>query len=563
MMTERQRLVILRRVAELKSRQAAEAQQSGADLQTKIGDIQGATSSGGIASAVGDTISNVGKGAVSSAARIGSNVLGGVGLGQFDTTNEMYRRGHEAANALDKDTGVPGFIGGMAVDAAGTAGMNIPRKVFGGVGRALPRVTDLLRSTAAGAGQGAAVSADPSLGAAAVGGLGGFGGRLASQVGGTLTRGAGRTESPQLKAFEDKGIDLTVGQAANPNTPFGATVRRSEEAMKLIPFLGSGIANRRNAATNAWRDSLLRDVAEKGGLGPVPKIRDPKSTTSSITDRLRGELSSRYSAALRGKTLPPTDQLRKNLKNIADDPILALTKVQRKALKTDFNRHILEPVSNSKGQTVRNWDLPTLWKHQSKLRSSGKRIAKRDEDLGAARIQAADEILDFIERGDPATGAVLKQLSQPFAQLNTLRTASKLAGVGGEFTPAQLLKIAGKTRGASNLAKEAESAGKLLTDQTGSAVYLKNITPQNAATIAGLAGAGATAPMASIAGLGAYSTKFGQDALMGRLGIQRKIAKKLADQGFAEKLARAMSTAGATAGSGLLNKSLEEEDAKK
>lgn len=516
----------------------------------QIEDAKFSTTASGIASNVGGWLKDAGKSGLASAMRIGSNLMPAGAIGApaaFPMLREARRRGLESAKELDKDTGLPGFIGGTAVDIAGTAGIGAPGavpRIATAAQQAMPWFQRALpRAAAAGGAQGALTNENPVTGAA----VGAVGGGVGQQL---INRTAGRASDPfSLNRFEDaqeafrRGIPLTLGQASNPETVPGRIIRSAEEGFGALPLFGAGIRNQREIAEKAWRNTHANEVAANAAVPTVPPIRPRGVSANDVLEQVGDDIGGRYDALLAGRRIRPTGVLRRDIDRVIDDPTKPITMEQRNALRGIAEANFFDPVQNNAGQVTRNWDMPTLWQHQSSIRQDGQRLLNsqtansQDRAYGRAQVQMADAIKDMIERRYPATGSALRDLDQPFAELTTLRAAAAKAGPRGEYFPRELGNVA-RRRGADVLAADAAMMDPLLTKMKSST---RNI----------LGGVAAHTVLAPIAAPLHAAMSFGptQRAMTGRLQSQQWLARRLQDPDFVRELNRYSTALGSGAAS--------------
>jgi hypothetical protein len=265
---------------------------------------------------------------------------------------------------------------------------------------------------------------------------------------------------------------------------------------------------------------------------------------------LRGNIGTEYQTALAGRSARPTGVLRNELERSITNPQLALSAEQRSALRGRYEANIFDPVQNVNGQNIRNWDLPTLWKHQSTLRQDGQRIMRsptssaQDRDYAHAMIGMADDVTAFIQRRFPATGQRLQDLARPNAQLSTLRLAAGREKTMGDYTPQQLAGAAEKQGpGAHEYQVEAALMGPLLERPKNPWTSLRGLR-----SIAGAGAALTTFPTTTATIGGLLATRQGQRFLTGQANSQQRLADLLEDPDFAARLQQYLTTVGSQAG---------------
>jgi hypothetical protein len=517
--------------------------------QDKVEAIQEKSTASGIADDVKQGFVNAGKGATAGVMRLGANILPAVsGPLLFKKALEARQKAMDSAKEIDKDTGVGGFLGGAAADIAGTAGMGVPNAVAARGATMFPRAAEAVgrfgRAATTGAVQGAATSENPAVGAA----TGAVGGGVAQQVG---ARTAQRIADPldfRNNAFaqiaQQRDLPLTVGQMANPHSFGGKVLRQVEESAAMYPLLGAAVQNRRDIGERAWRDDLAREVANAANVPPPANRRAPGTTFNDVLHQVGTDVGGRYDALLQGRTARPTGVLRRNLDNIINDPQLALTAEHRSGLRGRMEANVFDPVTNPPGGApARNWDLPTLWKHQSTFRSEGNRIlanrnaTQQDRDYGRALVNSADEINAFIRRRHPQVGAQLDDLARPYAELSTLRMAADRGGPEGEFMPKHLARAAQvQGRRAQPAADEAALTYPQITKGSTKRDWLRNV--------AGLGLGLGTGPATTTAVTGMLGTETGQRFLTGRMNRQQQLQRLLDDPNFEQRLNQMLTTLG-------------------
>lgn len=499
--------------------------------------------SSGFLEQAGETAMNVGKGALAGATRLGANLLP-VGSAFMPGTTytmpralEMRQRAMESARGLQEDTGIAGTIGEVGADIAGTAGLGVPRFIASAGARLLPKALTRFgmpaKAATEGAVGGAATSEDPSTGAAwgAAGGVAGQQiGQRAAKFLSNPTR-AGESYNP-ARILMDEGVELTAGQAANPNTFGGRLLRMMEEGASVLPGVGSAIQRRQETARQAFRDRPLESLAERARI-PGPPGRDVGDYSArQLQDIVGGNFGQAYDDALgvvggqSTKTIRPTGVLVRNIDNIINDPRLGLTPQERMKLRTQVEGHIYDKMMDPAGNVLsRAVPLDQIFKAQSKLAAMGRQAAGNPvtADYGAALGQVANEIYQFIGRRMPATGRRLEELRGPYREFSTLEAAANKAGISGEFNPKQFGNVAMK-RNDQALGAWAGLGEPLLPKASTASNYMKAAAAMGVPMLFG--GSGLGIPMYAGLGLG-FGTKTGQKFLTGRAGWQEALAEAM------------------------------------
>jgi hypothetical protein len=514
-----------------------------------------------------DFAKDVGKGGVAALANIGQTLLKPAGW-VSPTVKSYLERSKGISDEMREEAGMPGMLGGLAVDIAGTAGVGglVSKGLVKGASY-LPTATRTARALtsapaiAAGEGaiSGAYLSPDDPLKGAAFGSAGGVAGQ---QI---LSRTLGRIAKPiDLEKFADtdaimkQGVPMTVGLGANPNTVTGRGLRMLEETLSAAPVVGGPIKGQRELAKQAWRDVPLRDVAKAAGV-PAPS-RAGYATHEQLQEKVIEDIGKRYEGLLTGKALRPTGLLKRNLDDIVQDPKLSMVADDRKRARSLIEAHIYGrqvDYSATPPRTPPRVQAADIFKAQSDLRKLGNKAMQSDlsseNAFGKALVNASDEIYAFIQRRFPTMGKELQDLRRPYAELATLRAAAEKAAPRGEFSPTQLGKIAAK-RGDEGARTWASIAEPLLTKDPG---MLSNLARLSLLTGSGiLMGTGAL-PVAAAASL-LFGTRTGQKALQGLTAPQKRLAALLASKGAT--VGRAGGVLGREAGLGAANVNYQQEE---
>lgn len=118
------------------------------------------------------------------------------------------------------------------------------------------------------------------------GGSGALTGAAAGLAGGLLGQGAARAAgatlrgvtSPAVNVLRDRGIPLTVGQTVGDSGRLGAAVKKIEDSLTSVPFVGNMVDARRIEGLEAFNRAAFQDAAAPGanitatgaeGLGQV------------------------------------------------------------------------------------------------------------------------------------------------------------------------------------------------------------------------------------------------------------------------------------------------------
>lgn len=506
---------------------------------------------------------NLLRGAVGSAATIGRAVatpmLWSTGMLRHPGIKEWYDRSGEIAKDFKHNSGAGGFIGGLATDIAGTAGLGTivnplttraAAALPGMLGRTLASAPG--RAAVEGATAGVVTNPDEPLKGAGIGAAGGVAGQqILSRV---LPRVASPINVRQLQdsaTLLDEGVPLTVGQAANPNTFGGKAVRWIEESAAGIPFLGSTIKAQREAGRQGFRDVPLQQTAERLQV-PVPARGRPGEVSArEMTEQVTEDVGRRYNQLTGGGRNFPMSQVYRGQVNAAiDNPRLSMTPADRMRARSLAEAHLFErqalPGQPAPPATT---TLDDIFKGQSDIRQQGYKALQSplssERAYGQALIDAADATYAAIQRRFPNIGRQLQDMRAPMADLKTIQKAVTKGGTSGEYTPAMLGKVA-EGRGATGLQHWAGMAEPLLTKDPGTISNYARAAILLGAPIAATKGV-AAAPLAALiwAGLG---TRAGQRTLGGHTAPQRALAQWLADPRNAQTVARAGAILGQQAG---------------
>jgi hypothetical protein len=211
-----------------------------------------------------------------------------------DTAGAVGGFGADVASFL-----LPGGVAGKAV----TKGLTmLPKaaRAYQGLGAGTRLATQMAGQGALDAALSAAYAPENRGEAATMGGLGSVGGQAAGRF-------LGRTLSGLVKPSEAaerlmaRGIQPTIGQAADQGSMVGRTLRRTEEGAQSIPWIGDIIGSSRNRANKeAMRSAASFSDEALDAYRGVPGVRDlPKNVYGNELLKIVNEnASSLYDDAL-------------------------------------------------------------------------------------------------------------------------------------------------------------------------------------------------------------------------------------------------------------------------
>lgn len=392
---------------------------------------------------------------------------------------------------------------------------------------------------------------DTRAGNAGIGAALGAGGNAVGQLIGRGINGLVPLSREIAKLPQKAREALTLGQAADKNTLPGKIVAGAEEKMSSLPLLGRVVAQQRQGGVDAFRDAVVDSTAPKG----MNVVRNAGDTTWDTVDQIGREYTNRYSAALRGKTVTPSQLFESQALKMSQDPTRGLSQQEADAALQKAMRYY-EHMMHAQPQLAPAGTAVMTGQRGVPLGASGDQAKGFEAFLTKQARQAAkggsDDMASLygdLERAwstayrrqlGPAGRAPLKELDQGYAPFKTVERAATYVGNDqGAFTPAQLLSA---VKARTPLSRYARGDGLLQSEAGAGKQLLQNHVP-NSGTADRALGAGALAGllldpsgMAQAGGtiaagaLPLFLTKTGRNAMTGSTYTQQVLQRLRADK---------------------------------
>jgi hypothetical protein len=472
--------------------------------------------------------------------------------------SEQDRR--ELAIRREMENQIPGSWAGRLVgDIAMGAG---PAKVIQGqaakvFSKALPKAAQYIGAAGAGAGIGAVQptlegeSRAENAGAGAAFGLvGQAGGNLIGRaIEGVVPKSAAARALPQN--VQDAA---TLGQVADRATPAGRVAAALEERLTSVPIIGSGVKAARERGMDTWRDEVLKKASPEG-------FTAPNTPGTPFRDRVGAtykEFKNRYTNALRGHTITPSQFFEQQVLRLTSDPKRGLpedvTERIRKSVMNNYqSRFGATPPSAAPAGTglaapgspgvAMKMNAPEAKDFESFLSDMS-----RQYKMGQAPMDSnIAKLYDDMERAwstaykrqlGPGFRKQMEPLDQKYAPYKTVERAAGMVGnEGGAFTPAQLTNsVAARTgkarfgRGEGMLADDARAGKSVFEDK------LPNSGTSDRSMLLGGAAALTIDPISTLTTAGAiraatplFTSKAGKNAVTGDTKLQKLLQKMRAN----------------------------------
>lgn len=407
---------------------------------------------------------------------------------------------------LEEDTA--GKVGGVAADVASFA---IPGGAVTKGLTLLPRVGRVIAANpfktavATDALLSAAYSPEDKMEAALAGAAG-------SAAGQGIVRGAGRLlggvvrPSAEAQTLMQKGIQPTIGQAADQGTMSGRLLRRGEEIVESVPIAGTFVSRaRQRAADELGETAMQRAVPPRGAAVGGP--------SREAFQQLRSQFDQAYKV-LDPKMFRPDQKFSKNLLEIVNDPDNFASKEQIDRVlafvKKNFDSQFQSDASDRafiQGKALKEFES----KIGQRIRDLARSMNPNDAAERKILTKIDNALTEFRNRQlTPEEAVALRDTDRAYANYKRLLRAGSYVGADeGAFTPAML------TRSVKAMAMNPDQYARgqaLMQDLTDPASILRGRTP-NSGTVdrAALIGLGAGALMNPVgtltgAGLGAAGT---------------------------------------------------------
>lgn len=338
--------------------------------------------------------------------------------------------------------------------------------------------------------------------------LGAMGGKF---IGG-LVSGATNKSIQQLAK---EGVPMTLGQMS------GGMVKRAEDAMTSIPFVGDVVrSGQRRALEGTYKAAMNRALSPVGAKLPddVPLGREAFDYADTVLSAKYAELL----PTLKIQADPAYVGGMKNLRTLAKSLPADHARVFAETLKQEVNGRFAPKTGQMSGESMKAAEEAL----GREIRAIRKNPASGpwDRKLADAFQEAQQQLRDLVARNNPGKAADLKAINTGWANLKRVEDASVAPGATeGVFTGPQLLAAVKR-----NTPKRQFAKGQgLMQDLADSAkAVLPSSVPDSGtpmrAMMGMLAGAGAAGPLglpflvkplAASAGLLSLYSKPGQRAL--------------------------------------------------
>ncbi len=231
------------------------------------------------------------------------------------------------------------------------------------------------------------------------------------------------------------GTPVTVGQAV------GGGIRKVEQALKSIPFLGDPIVEAEIRATQGFNKSAFAKVLEplkKYGVNPSKELKG-KETGNQLYSTAESIISKNYDKLVPKLKFPNLS----DLQPIYDDIILKQAEFMPKNVNNAFLRDMDEIVYKNfgadgvlTGQSFKNI--------QSGLRRKIRNFANDPSEItrgyGRAYSEVLDGLTDTLKKNNPDLAVQLNDLDFSFKMLNlTGKAVERSLNKEGTFTPSALM----------------------------------------------------------------------------------------------------------------------------
>ena len=231
------------------------------------------------------------------------------------------------------------------------------------------------------------------------------------------------------------GTPVTVGQAV------GGGIRKVEQALKSIPFLGDPIVEAEIRATQGFNKSAFAKVLEplkKYGVNPNKELKG-KETGNQLYSTAESIISKNYDKLVPKLKFPNQS----DLQPIYDDIILKQAEFMPKNVNNAFLRDMDEIVYKNFGAdgVLTGQGFKNI---QSGLRRKIRNFANDPSEItrgyGRAYSEVLDGLTDTLKKNNPDLAVQLNDLDFYFKMLNlTGKAVERSLNKEGTFTPSALM----------------------------------------------------------------------------------------------------------------------------
>ena len=231
------------------------------------------------------------------------------------------------------------------------------------------------------------------------------------------------------------GTPVTVGQAV------GGGIRKVEQALKSIPFLGDPIVEAEIRATQGFNKSAFAKVLEplkKYGVNPNKELKG-KETGNQLYSTAESLISKNYDKLVPKLKFPNQS----DLQPIYDDIILKQAEFMPKNVNNAFLRDMDEIVYKNFGAdgVLTGQGFKNI---QSGLRRKIRNFANDPSEItrgyGRAYSEVLDGLTDTLKKNNPDLAVQLNDLDFSFKMLNLAgKAVERSLNKEGTFTPSALM----------------------------------------------------------------------------------------------------------------------------
>ena len=231
------------------------------------------------------------------------------------------------------------------------------------------------------------------------------------------------------------GTPVTVGQAV------GGGIRKVEQALKSIPFLGDPIVEAEIRATQGFNKSAFAKVLEplkKYGVNPNKELKG-KETGNQLYSTAESIISKNYDKLVPKLKFPNQS----DLQPIYDDIILKQAEFMPKNVNNAFLRDMDEIVYKNFGAdgVLTGQGFKNI---QSGLRRKIRNFANDPSEItrgyGRAYSEVLDGLTDTLKKNNPDLAVQLNDLDFSFKMLNLAgKAVERSLNKEGTFTPSALM----------------------------------------------------------------------------------------------------------------------------
>ena len=303
---------------------------------------------------------------------------------------------------------------------------SIPTAVFGGAKLAKAGV-DAVKSAGlmGGAYGGLATDSDDPVDRAIGTGTGALAGGTIQKVAPFATEGA--------KELIKRGVPVTVGDAV------GGGLKKVEEALTSVPFVGSGITGAKRRAKQAFDKAIFQEVLEPMN----PLLLNTKNALKGVEGRdlyakTADIISSQYDKILPKLKMPKRSVLQDKFDDVILNEAETLTGNKQKLFLEKLDRIIYSKFDGAGNISGQNYK-----KAISQLRAEVRKFKKSTEpenvDIGSSFEAIESAMADVLKMTNPAQAMALNAIDKSFRRLLPVERAV-IASEGGEFTADQILR---------------------------------------------------------------------------------------------------------------------------